>query len=363
MRRLVAISFLLVMGLCIVSVSASALLLKRARGGARSSYSDLCSQTNVTCVYAWSVVHRLNSTNRTPFTLTRKSDGATYYARYVRTSYYVDVSAEETFCLDNGGTTTVTATYTTYNDCTISQVNDQVASCNLTSLETNKLFPFRVTAADGYPVLLSTTRSNGNVGATQPWLTAYSCSAVAGNAAKSLITYSNNSRPSKCCGNVGLMENGSGPNPTRPITIVDGSMFAQSWYSGGSVPSGRASFCADFEGGGSNCISGLSNTPPIAGVGINTYSGGTNKYNEFFNNVQGTANQTPDKTINTQCRVNIGCDGDLAGCGPVYSRDVIITSNDVSVTVGLPTTIYNYLTNIYAGIHHLRALRPGRSSF
>ena len=334
--------------------SAHAFALIGHPGGAFIPYSDLCSQANVTCAYAYSVVHRLNSTNTTPFTITRTSDSATYNAAYTGASYYVDVAAEEAFCLGNGGTTTVTTYYTTYNDCQISEVFDQASSCNLLPPQANKTFPYRIWLPDGYPVLLNPLPTrNGAPGTTTPWLSnsGAACNAVAGAVDRSVITYVNNSYPSTCCGNVGLMETGSGNPPSYPIAAVNGSMFAQFWYNGGAVPVNTADFCADLEGvGNPPCLAGYSTLGAgISGVGINTYSP-TNKYNVFFNNVQGPVNQTPGQTVNTQTRMTIGCDGDTQDCGPVWARDLVVTTNDVSRTVGLPTAIYTYLTNVYAGL-------------
>ena len=40
----------------------------------------------------------------------------------------------------------------------------------------------------------------------------------------------------------------------------------------------------------------------------------------------------------------IGCSGDYTACGPMYFRGMIFLNVDASLTGGLPTQIYNYLT-------------------
>jgi hypothetical protein len=203
--------------------------------------------------------------------------------------------------------------------------------------------------AERFPV-----QTNGNVGTTVPWLHAGGCSARAGGVEKSIITYTNNGYPSACCGEVGLMENGTGNPPAYPITTVVGTMYAESNYNGDGVPANVLMATIDCEGAcGTSGVHVASSPPLISGVAIGTFSGtvangGTNKFNTFWNNVAGDVNVTPLQTINTQSRMSIGCDGDLLGCGPVAVRDMI--SNDVSATAGLPAAIYTYLANIYAAI-------------
>ena len=323
------------------------------------TYSDLCSQANVSCAYSYSVVHRLNSTNTTPFIITRASDSATYNASYTGASYSVDVAAEEAFCLGNGGTTTVTTYYTTYNDCNFTTLYDQNGSgCDLVPPYAANKFPYRISPTDGYPILIAPTEvGNPVTGQTFPWLS-YSgavCSAVSGGVAKTMIVYTNNHYPSPCCGEQGLSEAGSGNPPTFPITIVNGTMFSLNLYNGGAVPPGDTLIAIDWEGNGSGTIETV-NTPPIWGVAIFAYSGtvshgGTNQVNDWWNNVQGDVNATPTiSPINTGIRMGIGCSGDVRACGAVAARDLIFTSNDVSATGGLPAAIYTYLTNIYAGL-------------
>lgn len=129
-------------------------------------------------------------------------------------------------------------------------------------------------------------------------------------------------------------------------------MMGQSWYDNVIlVPPGMAIYGVDWEGAGSNRYVTVSKNPPVSGVGIITYSGsGTNKTSNWFNNVQGDNNATPTEPVSTQSRMTIGCDGDIQDCGPVMMRDLLYTSTDVSATIGLPAAIYNYLTNIYAGL-------------
>jgi hypothetical protein len=348
-RTVSALFIALVAAIICSAVDPAEALLLRGGGNGAVAYSDLCSQTNVPCVYAWSVTHRLNSTNTDPFQLTRTSDSAVFEASYTGSNFVVNVSAATTFCLANGGTTTTTATYTQYNDCTFTDLYDQKGTCNLLALETNKRPPFKTWLADGFPVIIQTTVSNGTVGATTGWLTGFGCSAVAGAAAKSLIFYTNSTYGSLCCGQFGFGENGSGSNPTRPIPIVSGSMLAQFWFTGSPVPAGSTNYNYDDEGGGGGGRTFVNSTP-VSGVGVITYSGGTNLINDWFNNIQGDTNFTPLQTINTQSRVNLGCSGDLTSCGPYWFRDMAVTSNDVSAVGGLPTAIYTYLTNFYASI-------------
>jgi hypothetical protein len=249
------------------------------------------------------------------------------------------------------------ANYVTYSGCKFTEVFDQVGTCHLTPPQTNKVFPFRVTAVDGYPILLNpNVQTNGNVGTTVPWLHAGGCSALAGGVEKSIITYTNNDYPSACCGEVGLVENGTGSPPAYPITAVVGTMYAESNYNGDGVPPNVLMATIDCEGAcGTSGVHVASSPPLISGVAVGTFSGtvangGTNKFNTFWNNVAGDVNVTPLQTINTQSRMSIGCDGDLLGCGPVAVRDMILTSNDVSATAGLPAAIYTYLANTYAPI-------------
>jgi hypothetical protein len=343
------------------SLAAFSALALPLRGGSSTppAYTDLCSTTGMSgnCVYAYSVVHRLNSTNTSPFTLTRISDSATYSAAYVGSAFSVDVSAETAFCLGHGGTTTVTTNYTTYNDCNVTEVFDQVSTCHLTPPQANKVFQFRTWNADGYPILLGTiNQTNGNVGTTVPWLHGGGCSTVAGGVKKSIITYTNNGSGSNCCGEVGLMENGTGNPPAFPITAVSGTMIAESNYTGSGIgPSHILMATIDCEAACGTTGVEINTSPIIQGVTVGTFSGtvatgGTNKFNTWWNNVAGDVNVTPGQTINTQSRMSIGCDGDLLGCGPVAVRDMVITSTDVSATGGLPAAIYTYLTNIYAEI-------------
>jgi hypothetical protein len=338
MRRLWAVAALV---LTLTAVQAHGSLLGFFRGGS-SSYSDLCSQTGISCVYAWSVVHRLNSASTDPFQLTRLSDNAVFEASYTGSNYIVNVAAATTFCLGHGGTTTSTSTYTTYNDCSWTELYDQVSTCHLKPNTTKQWFPFRIWSADGYPALIDPVQAgNGANSSTVPWLTATGCSAVAGGVAKSLIVRTNSTYPSNCCGQIGLNENAS-----YPATIADGSMWSWLLYTPGLYVG------ADYEGAS---VSGIISSSPVDGVGIATFdgtaaTGGTNLGNSFWNNVQVGTNITPSHAINTQSRVSIGCDGDQGFCGPVFMRDAIITSNDVSATTGLPAAIYNYLTNLYAAL-------------
>lgn len=354
MRKVIRLSLAAL--LCCLALAAQASML-RGGGGSGVGYSDFCSQANVSCVYAYSVTHRLNSTNTIPFVITRISDSATFNASYTGSSFAVDVAAEESFCLGNGGTTTVTTNYTTYNDCNITEVFDQVSTCHLTPPQTNKVFQFRTWNTDGYPILLGTiNQTDGNVGVTVPWLHAGGCSALAGGVKKSIVAYTNNGFGSNCCGEFGLMEDGVGNPPAFPITAVNGTMFAEISYTGSGIgPSHVLMAAIDCEG---SCGTGgvnIATSPIVSGVSIGTFSGtagagGSNKFNTWWNNVQGDVNVTPLQTINTQSRMSIGCDGDLTGCGPVAARDMILTSNDVSATGGLATAIYTYLTNFYAAL-------------
>jgi hypothetical protein len=336
--------------LLLIAAPASAFVHSSAGSLTAAAYTDLCSQSGLsgTCVYAFSVAHRLNSTNTVPFTLTRTTDGHTLNASYTGPNFLVNVSALTTFCLANGGTTTTVSVPTrsvTYNDCKVTEVFDQVGTCNLTSLEANKLFPFVVDTPTGLPALLAyLTPAPAYVGATTRWLTGWDCSAVAGNVSKSMITYSNSGYNI----GTGLMENGDAPDPTvRPIPVVSGSIFSSSW----NFPSrGETYFGQDFEGGGGPGIPVVTVPSPIYGVGVVTYNGPANVHTEFFNNTIGPIpNQVPTQTINTQNRMNIGCAGDLTRCGITFFQDIAIISADVSNTPGLPRAICLYETSIMGG--------------
>jgi hypothetical protein len=345
--------------LLLIAAPASAFVHSRAGSVTAAAYTDLCSQSGLsgTCVYAFSVAHRLNSTNAVPFTLTRISDGRTLNASYTGPNFLVNVPALTAFCLGNGGTATTVTTaptpYVMYNDCNFTTVYDQVGTCNLTPPDSNNVFAFIVDTPTGLPALLGNYPKPALLGAKVQWLTGWDCSAVAGNVSKSMVTYSNSGYNI----GTGLMENGDAPDPTvRPIPVVPGSIFSSSW---GIPNAGGSNFGQDFEWGGGIPVPVVSvpgpTRPPsgtkvaIYGVGVVTYNGQANVHTEWFNNTIGVPNQTPFQTINTQSRMNIGCSGDLARCGYTFFQDIAITSTDVSNTPGLPRAICLYETSIMGG--------------
>jgi hypothetical protein len=308
------------------------------------SYVDFCSTANVSCASAMSIEQRLVATApATAYVLTLVSNSATQNIGYVGPTHTADTATAIAFCLSNGGTTTnftpaSAMAYTQYNDCRISQINDQTANgCNPSQATQAQMLPFDV-RADGKPASINPNETIGPTAAGSVWLSASGCAAPCpGTAARSAIIRTNTLLPwSDCCGTQG----GCAENA---FSAVNGTMFNVDLFSSGSFHS----FGADIEGGGACNGDGngiIAYPPPaIDGVGIVAYNG-TNATNIYFNNSQVATNCTPFTTINSQHRFLIGIAGDSSRSGPTYFRSLIFTSNDVSQTVGLPTQIYNYLS-------------------
>ena len=313
-------------------------MMLRGMGHAPSTYVDFCSTPNVNCAIALSIEQRLVATApATAYVLTRFSDSATQNIGYVGPTFKADTATAISFCTGNGGTTTnftATPNYTQYNDCGISQINDQTANgCNPSQATQTHMAPFDV-RSDGKPASIVNAQGGGESAPGSKWLSASGCTAPCpGAAARSAIIRSNNLAFSNCCGTLG----GCAENT---FSVVSGSMYVPAYYHAGAV----TNFGADVEGGG-GCVSNtpINFTPEADGVGLIAYSG-TNTTNTYYNNALiGPANCTPAKTINSQTRFLIGTSGDGTSSGPLYWRSEVFTTDDVSATAGLPTQIYNYL--------------------
>jgi hypothetical protein len=255
---------------------------------------------------------------------------------YIGSTFKVDTSTLITFCLTKGGTTTANTDSTQYNDCGWSVIYDQNGTgCDISQTSTTHMPPVQIRISDGEPALIQPATIGPASSPASKYPYATGCTLVTGRfrAARS----SCRTTPiSACCGQQGSVED---PAPTGMPPA--GSMWSATYYHNGRA----IDFGADVEGGGA-CVSStpIALTPVADGVGITTYSGATNKTNTYYNNLLlGPTNCTPQKTINTQSGMIIGCSGDHASCGPVYFRDMIFATNDVSVISGLPAAIYNYL--------------------
>lgn len=303
---------------------------------AASAYTDFCSQAGITCADAFSVRGRLVSSNTSPGTLTRFSDGATHTVVYTGANFKVNVADATSFCTGNGGTTT-TLTYTTqYNDCGWSTIVSQTGSgCNPTQATGGHIPYFQVRLADGESAIAQASAGPAT-GAGIRWLYASGCTGVAGTGAKSLIVLTSNAYFSVCCGEFGPGE--------APVGITSGSMFAGMLY----TSAGLHYWFIDGEGGGT-CASAstISASPVVDAVAIGTFGGAGNPLsNYWYNNTQTCTNSalgTPP-SLNTQQGMNIGCSGDHTSCGPYFLRDMITIASDVSATGGLPAQIYSYMS-------------------
>ena len=330
--------------LCLAVAPASAFLLRAAPGSSGvSTYTDFCSESYVSgaCTYAYDLDQRLVSTNTVPFQLTRLDNSAVINAGYTGSTFVVNVAALISAC---GGTTTTLTYSTQYNNCVYTTVYDQNGTgCDLVSggpstTGTTHAPPFQVRLSDGLPAIIVSAQNP----ATSPaakflYQNGTPCSELDGSVARTEISRGNNAYFSGCCGQYGKIETAPAPG-----NVPAGSMWATMLYHSGSL----VSFTADIEGG-SSCASGALTTltPVVDFVGLTTYSSTAAGSNQYFNNsLLSPANCAPASTPNTQNGMVIGCSGDYTACGPIYFRGMVFLNVDASLTAGLPTQIYNYLS-------------------
>ena len=334
----------LVAALCLAVTPVSASFLNRGIGGAGGgapAYTDFCSQSFIagSCTYVYDLGQRRVSTNTVPFQLTRLDNSATINASYTGSTFSVNVAALISAC---GGTTTALTYSTQYNNCVYTTVYDQTGSgCDLVSggpsaLGTTHAPFFQVRLSDGAPAIIQSSQNPATSPAAK-WLYKNGCTTLDGSVARTQVSIGNNAYFSNCCGQYGKIETAPAPG-----NVPAGSMWSVSYYHSG----GNIDFGADIEGGGA-CTSAtpITLTPVIDDISMTTYSttaGGSNTY--YNNTLLGGANCSPHSSIATQDGMVIGCSGDYTACGPIVFRGMAFLSVDASLTAGLPTQIYNYLT-------------------
>jgi hypothetical protein len=317
-----------------------------------SPYVDLCSQ--VSCAYAYSIHQRLVVSNTSPGTLTRFSDGATYTLAYTGPNFTVDTVSAEKFCLANGGTVTPgPGSFTMqYNDCGVSKIANQAVpvafggSCDLVQTSPTSMPLFQVRLSDGEPELNENEDIGGVIvssGLPRPgsrWLMnkvaapipVTGCALTTGGASRTLIISSSNQYFNTEGGRMGQVEDPTAGGPA-------GAMFAAIWW--GPV-AGAYNFATDVEADAS-CPAPIPETPIADAIVLSTYSGLQNTY---YNGGQIATNCVPGKKIQTGYGISIGCEGDKSHCGLYVFRDMVILSEDISATPGLPAAIYSYMKGL-----------------
>jgi hypothetical protein len=328
---------------------------------AGSSYSDLCSQTGVSCAYAYSIHQRLVAGNTKPATLTRLSDGATFNLSYSGPTFKVDPTPAVAFCLANGGTTTAETYTTQYNDCGVSAIYNQAvpvssgARCDAVQAIQEDMPLFQVRLSDGEPELNESEDLAGAGAAhTQKpgahWLrgsgpapqSIHGCVLTAGAVPRTLIISSSNQYFQVEGGRMGQVQD-------LPASGPSGAMWSAIWWgpvtTSRTVPSGSYNFATDIEASAS-CPGVIPQKPVADAIGILTYSGPTNLQNTYYNGVQTATNCTPGKPIRTGYGITIGCEGDESHCGRYVFRDMVFLKTDVSATPGLAAAIYNYMKSL-----------------
>jgi hypothetical protein len=154
------------------------------------AYSDFCSQANISCAYAWSAHQRLVSTNTQPAQVTRFSDKATLQLSYIGSTFKVDASTLITFCLKNGGTTTVKIYSTQYNDCGWSVIyNQNGTGGDISQISTTHMPPVQIRISDGEPALIQSTTIGPASPPASKYLYATGCTLVTGAIPRSEIIY------------------------------------------------------------------------------------------------------------------------------------------------------------------------------
>jgi hypothetical protein len=307
-------------------------------------YSDLCSQRGIRCGYAYSVDQRLVVGAQKAFQLARFRDRATVDVGFTGPNFLVNTQSAAAF----GCTSVAPAT------CGFSKIYDQKGTgCDPAQTTISQMMPYQLWAPHGMPVAVSTDRLVKS--SVAHWLTATGCSLVAGAVPKSIIVTGNSSPAfiGPVGGNIGLMED-------RVYSDIRGAMSAWTIYN----PNRNTYVGWDFEGDGTSL--GKISPATLDYVGISTYSGSTNLANVFYNNVRILRDHTPSVKVNTQRRMNIGCDGDQNYCGPVFFETAVVTTNDVSLVSGLPTRIYTYETNVVSGFNakaSINGISPPHQTF
>jgi hypothetical protein len=301
--------------------------------GNDNSGTPFCNTIGPTCVYGYSVAHKLSATATMAFQLCGGTTLGTCLANqnigFV--GNLVDINTALRFCAS-------------YYQCWYSEIYDQIGSCNLQPKNSSDVVTLanapllmRWSAHGGLPVYWSPYVGNSLVDS----MTASGCSAVAGNAAKSLIAVTANHLQSSCCGQLGLIENSA--------SAVSWAMFSLIFYE----PTNVLGF--DLESNGWS--SSWTQPPPVADqYTVGTYDGAGNIC--VWQNGVATTNQNgnsnPCSTISTisggsvsglvtQSRVALCRDGDEIFNGPCIFSDLIITSNALSS--GQALAAYN---NLYA---------------
>jgi hypothetical protein len=173
--------------------------------GNPSAYTDFCSLPHISCASAMSIEQPLVSTApATAYTLSRFSDSAVEHIGYTGATFTTNTAAPITFCLGNGGTTTVFTGYVKYNDCGISQINDQTGRrCNPSQATQTHMLPFDV-RSDGKPASIVPFQGGGSTAPGSKWLSASGCSVPCpGKGARTAIIRSQNLGFSGCCGTQG----------------------------------------------------------------------------------------------------------------------------------------------------------------
>jgi hypothetical protein len=163
------------------------------------------------------------------------------------------------------------------------------------------------------------------------------CSALTGDAAKTIIYVADNSYFSTCCGQIGLMEN--------TVGVVSRSMFAEAYYK----PAGTCEFGIDDEGGGGQYA--IACTPVARAINFIAYfgSGNSPQYAVDYNGTNLFSGALPTFTsLATQARMTIGCSGDSTYCGSYVMEDFILTSGGLDATHR--AAVYNNLNTFYSGL-------------
>jgi hypothetical protein len=314
------------------------------RGGGSTTtppptYTDLCSQSGVSCVYGYSTAHRVAAGATKAFQLTKFSNGATLDIGFVGPNYLTDTAAAAAF-----GCTISTEWLTVTPTCGYSIIYDQeyesthggsTGGCDVAQATQSQMPLYSIWAPWGRPVAIST--DNKVSSSVAHWLTKTGCTAISsvagGSGPRSIIVLGNNGYPSTCCGVQGLTED--------VASAVTGTMWSWSYYQDLAAGTGtQIAYGPDLEGGGTGSVD--ANTAQTSDlIGVSTWSGdsGTHTANSWSN---GNLNYTISapaigKHCNgnttylcTQSRMNIGCDGDQLYCGPLFFATMVITSNDVT---------------------------------